>query len=186
MSIDDHVSRRGLAGAAAAAGLGAAAGARGQTPAADAAPALTHVFDLRVKVAAAQELGQVGGGRRRVVPITGGDLVGPNLRGEVLPGGADWQTLRADGVTLLQARYTVRMDDGEVVGIINTGVRRASPEVARRLTAGEVVDPSLYYFRATPVFEVGPGRFGWLTDSVFVSAGERLPDLVRLKVYRLG
>ncbi|CAN5222074.1 hypothetical protein BH10PSE3_BH10PSE3_06900 [soil metagenome] len=77
------------------------------------------------------------------------------------------------------------MDDGQTVGVINTGVRRASPDVVRRLTAGEVVDPALYYFRATPVFEVGPGPHGWLTESVFLSLGERLPDRVRLKVFRV-
>lgn len=153
---------------------------------APAAPALEWVFDLNVKVGPAQELGEAGGGRRRVIPIIGGSLTGPRSKGEVLPGGADWQTLRADGVTLLQARYTVRMDDGAVVGIINTGVRRASPDVAKRLAAGEVVDPALYYFRASPVFEVGPGPHGWLTENLFVSAGERLPDLVRLKVYKVG
>ncbi len=150
-----------------------------------AAPPLVHVFDLDVQVAPAQELGEVGGGRRRVIPITGGSLSGPNLSGQVLPGGADWQTIRPDGVTLLQARYTIRMSDGATIGIINTGVRRAAPDVVRRLTAGEVVDPSLYYFRATPVFEVGPGPYQWLTESVFVSVGERLPDRVRLRVYRL-
>jgi len=151
-----------------------------------AAPSLEWVFDLDVKVGPAQELGEAGGGRRRVIPITGGTLSGPGRNGEVLPGGADWQTLRADGVTLLQARYTVRMADGAVVGVINTGVRRASPEVAKRLAAGEVVDPALYYFRASPVFEVGPGPHGWLTENLFVCAGQRLPDLVRLRVYKVS
>jgi hypothetical protein len=148
-------------------------------------PAMTHVFDLDIEVAPAQELGEVGGGRRRVIPITGGGLNGPGIKGVVLPGGADWQTIRPDGVTLLQARYTIRLDDGQTVGVINTGVRRASPDIVRRLTAGEVVDPALYYFRATPVFEVGPGPHGWLTESVFLSLGERLPDRVRLKVFRV-
>lgn len=150
-----------------------------------AAPKLSHRFDLDVEVGPAQELGQFAGGRRRVIPITGGRLSGPGLSGTVLPGGADWQTLRSDGVTILQARYTVRMDDGQVVGIINTGVRRASPEVAALLTAGQVVDPSRYYFRTTPVFEVGPGSLDWLTQSVFVCVGERLPTLVRLKLFQV-
>ena len=166
-----------LAGAAGVAKAGVANGAD--------APGLTHVFDLEVKVAPAQELGEVGGGRRRVIPITGGALVGEGLRGEVLPGGADWQTIRPDGVTLLQARYTIRMETGETIGIVNTGVRRAAPDVVKRLTAGEIVDPSLYYFRAAPVFEAGPGPYRWLTESLFVSVGERLPDKVRLKVYRV-
>jgi hypothetical protein len=165
--------------AAASAGTGKSAGPL------PAAPPLNYVFDLEVRVGPAQELGEVGG-RRRVIPITGGALKGPGRSGIVLPGGADWQTIRPDGVTLLQARYTIQMDDGQVIGVINTGVRKAAPEVVRRLTAGEIVDPSLYYFRATPVFEVGPGPHQWLTESVFVSAGERLPDLVRLKVWQVG
>ena len=155
-------------------------------PAPLAAPALVHRFALRVRVGPAQELGDFGGGRRRVIPILGGEAAGPGLTGTVLPGGADWQTLGADGVTLLQARYTLRAADGAVIGIVNTGVRRASPDVARRLTAGEVVDPALYYFRTTPVFEVGPGPHRWLVENVFVGVGERLPDLVRIRVFQLG
>lgn len=174
------LSRRGIGMAAAGLAVGfAAEAAESKTP------PLVHVFDLNVKVAPAQELGDVGGGRRRVIPIIGGDLTGPDLHGDVLQGGADWQTIRPDGVTLLQARYTVRMSTGETIGITNTGVRRAPAEIVKRITAGEVVDPSLVYFRATPIFEVGPGRYGWLTENVFISAGERLPDLVRLKVYRV-
>lgn len=173
-------SRRTLAAAALLAPAAAMAQPR------DGGPMLTHRFDLRVKVAPAQELGEFGGGRRRVIPITGGDLSGPGLNGEVLPGGADWQTLAADGVTRLEARYTLRMSDGAIVGVVNAGVRRASPEVVRRLTAGEVVDPALVYFRTTPVFEVGPGPHRWLTESVFVGLGERLPDLVRIKVFEVG
>jgi hypothetical protein len=177
------VGRREIGIGLALAGVAGAAKAR---PAVDsAAPGLRPVFDLEVVVAPAQELGEVGGGRRRVIPILGGTLVGEGMRGEVRPGGADWQTIRPDGVTLLQARYTVRMETGETIGIVNTGIRRAEPDIVRRLTAGEIVDPSLYYFRAAPVFEVGPGRYQWLTESLFVSVGERLPDKVRLKVYRV-
>lgn len=176
------LSRRQLAG-----GLMLAASATSLASAAEpiAGPTLTHRFDLDVEVGPAQELGQFAGGRRRVIPITGGRLLGSGLSGTVLPGGADWQTLRSDGVTLLQARYTVRMEDGQVVGIVNAGVRRASPEVAALLTAGKVVDPSRYYFRTTPVFEVGPGSLDWLTQSVFICVGERLPTLVRLKLYQV-
>lgn len=149
------------------------------------APELIHVFDLSISVGPAQELGECSGGRRRVIPLLGGTLTGPRLKGRVIPGGADWQTLRADGVTLLQARYTVQMDDGPIVGIINTGVRTAAPEIVERLTAGEVVEPHLYYFRATPVFEIGPGPYQWLTEHVFVCVGERSPEAVRLKVYQV-
>ncbi|WP_454762310.1 DUF3237 domain-containing protein [Caulobacter segnis] len=177
------ITRRGLGLGIAAAGL---AGASQAVAASATPPVLTHVFDLTVEVGPAQELGEVGGGRRRVIPITGGSLIGPGLVGEILPGGADWQTIRPDGVTLLQARYTVRMRDGATIGIINTGVRRADADVVRRLTAGEDVDPSLYYFRATPVFEVGPGPYLWLTENLFVSAGARRPRRVELGVFKVA
>ncbi len=56
----------------------------------------------------------------------------------------------------------------------------------RRLAAGEAVDPALYYFRGTPGFEVAPGPHDWLLRHVFVCTGERLPDLVLLRVYAVG
>lgn len=174
------ITRRSLAG------LALAAGASPRAFAAAPPLALTPRFELRVDVGAPQELGDYGGGRRRVVPITGGTVVGDSVNGVILPGGADWQTIRPDGVTLLQARYTMRTNDGQVIGIVNTGVRTASAEIAARMARGELVSPSLYYFRASPVFEVGPGPYAWLVERLFVSAGERTPDQVRLTVYEVS
>jgi hypothetical protein len=45
-------------------------------------------------------------GERRVIPITGGSFEGPNIKGAVLPGVADWQLVRPDGDLELYARYT--------------------------------------------------------------------------------
>ena len=146
-------------------------------------PALTEVFEARVRVAPAQELGEIGGGRRRIIPILGGTLSGARLSGEVLPGGADWQTIFPDGRTEVLARYTLRASDGALIGVVNRGVRRGPPEVIARLTAGEIVDPSAYYFRTSPVFEVAAGPHAWLLDYVFVGVGIREPDCVRLKVF---
>src|SRR6185437_17009827 len=70
-------------------------------------PALEFVFRLDVTVAAPLELGPTHLGRRRVIPITGGTITGPRLKGRVLPGGADWQVIRADGTAELDARYTL-------------------------------------------------------------------------------
>ena len=51
-----------------------------------AVPRLEFIFDARVSVGPPQDLGVFNKGRRRVVPITGGDFSGPDLRGTVLPG----------------------------------------------------------------------------------------------------
>ena len=68
------------------------------------APRLELIFAANVSVAPPLDCGDVGKGTRRIVPITGGEFSGPDIRGKVLPGGADWQILRGDGVSELEAR----------------------------------------------------------------------------------
>jgi hypothetical protein len=157
------------------------------THAADPAPpALTYAFTLKVKIGPGIEAGEAGGGRKRIVPITGGTVVG-RLKAQILPGGADWQILRPDGTTEVWAKYNLQPESGgPAIVVTNTGVRRASPDVAARIAAGEQVDPSQYYFRATPVFETGSKAHAWLTSSVFVCVGERRPDYVALTCYEVG
>ena len=146
-------------------------------------PALEFVFEAQVKVAPPLLLGEAGGMQRRIVPILGGPVDGPRLKGEVLSFGADWQHIRADGLTEVLARYLIRAEDGTMISVTNQGIRRAAEPAMRRLLAGEAVDPALVYFRASPTFEVGEGPHGWLAESLFVCAGRRRPDSVELRFY---
>ncbi len=148
-------------------------------------PELEFVFAAAVQVAPPMKLGGADGFERRIVPILGGPVDGPRLKGEVLGFGADWQQVRGDGLTRVLARYLIRAEDGTMIGVVNQGVRRASEPVIRRLLAGEAVDPSLVYFRAAPVFEVGEGPHAWLAENLFVCAGRRRPDVVELRFYRV-
>ena len=147
-------------------------------------------LELALRIVAALEppieQGTWDGQRRRIVPINGGTVEGPRFKGRIVPGGADWQTLSAtDGLSLLDARYTLQHEDGTIVGVVNKGVRRGPPEVMARLAAGERVDPSAYYFRASPVFEAPPGPHRWLSESTFVCVGKRWPDAVELEMWRV-
>jgi hypothetical protein len=150
----------------------------------DAAPRLSLAFELQARIGPATEFGEVGGGLRRMVPILGGKVTG-RLQAEVIPGGADWQTIRPGGVTDLWARYALRAPDGAAIVVTNAGVRRASAEVSARLKDGDPVDPAEYYFRSSPAFETGSEAHRWLTEAVFVGVGERWPDHVRLKVFEV-
>ena len=67
--------------------------------------------------------------------------------------------------------YMLRHDDGTVVTMADRGVRRGPTEVMARLAAGEVVEPSLYYFRTTPTFENGSEKYDWLNRVVTVGVG---------------
>ena len=99
-------------------------------------PSLEFIFAARVSVDHPLDLGDVGKGGRRIVPIGGGDFSGPNIRGKVLPGGADWQIIRTDGVAELEARYTLRTDDGALIYVRNLAYRHGPPDVIAALAAG--------------------------------------------------
>ena len=91
----------------------------------------------------------------------------------------------SDGVARIDARYTLRHDDGTLVTMVDRGVRRGPPEVMARLAAGEAVEPSLDHFRTTPQFEVQDGPHRWLAEHVFVCRGNRRPDAVELVFFRV-
>ena len=146
-------------------------------------PALDFAFALKVWVAPALELGTTHLGRRRVIAIAGGAVAGPRLSGVVLPGGADWQVIRPDGVAELEARYTLEADDGGLIAIVNRGLRHGPEAVMSKLIAGEPVDPGAYYFRCTPAFETASPTHQWLTRTVFIGSGARHPDRVEIDVF---
>jgi hypothetical protein len=146
-------------------------------------PRLERLFRVTVEIAAPLVVGDTPRGLRRIIPITGGRVEGPRLTGEVLPGGADWQLVRADGAAVLEARYTLRTTDGALVYVRNVGLRGGPPEVLARLGRGEDVDPASYYFRTTPRFETAAARYAWLNDLVAVGSAVRRADAVILDFY---
>ena len=148
-------------------------------------PRLTLALTLRIQVGSPAEIGEVPRGRRRVIPITGGSFTGPNLRGVVLPGGADWQIVRQDGFAELDARYTLQTESGALIYVQNLGIRHAAPDIMKKLVAGDAVDPALVYFKTAPTFETAAPDLQWLTRSVFIATGERYPTEVVLSVWRV-
>jgi hypothetical protein len=120
-----------------------------------------------------------------MVPILAGSFEGPRMKGTVPAGGADWQVTRPDGITEIEACYTLQTDDGVVIRVINRGLRHGPLEVMRRLAQGEAVDPSEYYFRAAPSFEAPLGMYDWLNQRLFISTGRRLRASVQLDFYEV-
>jgi hypothetical protein len=148
-------------------------------------PVVTFAMTLRVLVGPTTDFGSVPGGRRRVIPILGGTFEGPTVRGAVLPGGADWQIVRDDGLAELDTRYALQTDAGALVYIQNAGIRHAPPDITAKLLAGQPVDPSQVYFRTAPIFEASAPELQWLTRALFVGVGERRPDEVIVHVWRV-
>ena len=147
---------------------------------------LEPLFVAEITLAKPQELGETPLGRRRIIGITGGRFSGTRLSGRVLPGGADWQVIRADGVADLDARYTLETGDGALIYVRNRGYRHGPREILERLAAGEAVDPSLYYMRTTPLFETGDTRYAWLNRTICVATGARRAAAVELEVFSVS
>jgi Protein of unknown function (DUF3237) len=150
-------------------------------------PAIEFVFEIHVQVTAGkiQELGETGKGIRRIVPITGGTFEGPAIRGQIVPGGYDWQLLRIDGVSEIDARYLLQADDGTLITIENKGLRHGPAEIMERIARGEDVQEGDYYFRSVPVFETGNKKYEWLTKNIFIATGIRKPDKVLISVWKV-
>lgn len=117
--------------------------------------ALTHVFDIHAKCDAARVSGSVAGGKRVVIPITGGNIEG-KIEGMILPGGADYQMIdTVSGRTELDAIYTIMTNDSCFINVRNRGIN--------------INDSNGYYFTTSPVFEAPKSsRYNWINNRIFV------------------
>ena len=146
-------------------------------------PVLRLSFKLRVELGKPIEMGAGRAGHRRIIPIIGGVSEGPDITGEVLNIGADWQTVYSDGAAHLDTRYALRTDDEAVIEIINVGSRYGPADVIARLAEGQDVDPSEYYMRTAARLETGAQNYAWVNHTVFVCAGVRHSNAVEIAYY---
>jgi hypothetical protein len=149
-------------------------------------PALELITRVHVELEPVESTGPGPWGERRRVPIVGGHLDGPRLRGTVLPGGADWQVVHPNGAITVDTRYALRTHDGVLIYIATRGVRAGPPDVLARLGRGESVDPSEYYFRVVATLETGAQAYYWLNESIFVASALRHAAAVIYDLYRVS
>jgi uncharacterized protein DUF3237 len=131
---------------------------------------------MNVRVATMLNIGAVPHGIRRTALLAGGTFEGPRLRGTILPGSADWQLLRSDGVLEMDLRFTLQTDDGALISMMSFGLRHGPPEIIATLGRGEMVDPASYYFRTMPRFQTAHPAYSFLNRVIAVASGDRRPD----------
>jgi hypothetical protein len=154
----------------------------GAPPPPEAVPRLEFAFEERVTLDPGVVLGETALGRRQYIPITGGTVAGPKLRGRVVPGGWDFQlTYVASGCTQLSADYFLKADDGTLIHVFNEGMACSQQEPL--------------YFR--PRLEAPRGPHDWLTHATFIATlelemAETVPagppprlEAVRLRFYQV-
>lgn len=165
--------------AAALAVMAFAPQAQAQPAQGDDTPTLEFVCELHVKLGQTYTVGQTAHGTRVVIPITGGTFEGPNMKGTVLEGGADYQLVdQAKGRNEIEAIYSIKTDDGVFIHIRNCGL----------IVTGKNADGSPnFYFRCAPKFEApSDSKYNWLNNSLFLcKPGGFTPEGISLRVWRV-
>lgn len=156
-----------------------------QLPIVSANPSLNLLYTSIIEVESPLSVGKTACDERRIINIRGGTFEGSGLSGKVLPGGADWQVIKNDGVTELEAKYTLETEDGALIYVTNWGLRHGPPETMQKIDTGHEVDPADYYFSTNPRFETGSSKYYWLNKLVAIASGERRASEVIITVYEV-
>jgi hypothetical protein len=129
-----------------------------------------QLIEATVAIGSSLAVGSTQNGSRNIIPITGGSFEGLGaasaLSGEVIPGGADFQLTPPGGSFQLEARYTLRAEDGTLIAVRNCGgVGGTAPYFEVPLAS------SYAYLNDGDYF----GRIGISIGAVIISVFERVP-----------
>jgi len=114
-------------------------------------------------------IGETPAGLRLNVYISGGELAGPRLRGRIRPVGADWLTVRPDGIGVLDVRTTVETHDGALIYLTYQGVLELGEDGYQRILNG---DPPLRApIQAAPRFLTSHRDYLWLNRLQCLNVG---------------
>jgi hypothetical protein len=143
------------------------------------------LFVMRLNVPPLVVVGPTPDGQRRIGPISGGLFEGDRLAGEVMDNGSDWQSVRSDGATTLDARIVLKTKDNALICMTYRGLRHGPPDVIARINKGETVDPATYYFRISPLFETAATQYDWINRVLAIGIGHRTGDGPRYSVFEV-
>jgi hypothetical protein len=124
-------------------------------------------------------------GMRQIFDVTGGEVTGTRLRGRVLPSGADWILIGADGVGRLDVRATIETHDGANLYVSYSGLLHMTDKVMQALGSGQFTEFGETYFYVNPRFETGDPRYAWLNSVFIVSQGRVGPSRVEYRVFEV-
>lgn len=140
-------------------------------------PVFRLALITHVEVGPWQIVGEMGKGVRRILPMLGGTFHIPEQKGGTFQtpevagtviSGADWQILHSESLASLDARITLLTPGGHYILLRAEGRRYASPEVLKRLVAGEPVQRADYYGVSSTVIETSAPGLQWMNHHLFI------------------
>lgn len=159
-------------------------------PAATVPPALAldpaFLFNIHIALEAPRDIGSIPElGIRHLYYFQGGTFTGPDIEGNVLPGGENWFLVRNNCVCDLYIQGQLRTADEALITFAGHGYSRTTPAIRQDLLAGAEINAADYAFRGVPFFETADPRYAWLNEVVTVAVYHFEPDQVTLSVYAI-
>ena len=156
--------------ASSAAARATAPGTAGTAGAQRFTPHLEFVSAVSCKLSTQPDvIGETPEGLRINFYLDGGHAAGPHLNARVLPRGADFMTIRRDGVGELRVRATFRTDDGGILDADYNGFIDLGPDGYERATRA-IFPESVPVQLALRLMAVTP-RYQWVNRHQFVGVG---------------
>ena len=130
-------------------------------------------------------IGPTPEGLRINVYITGGEVSGAKLNGGIRPVGADWLTIRPDGIGLLNVRTTMETDDGALIYLAYQGVAELGEDGYERFVQGN--PPTRFPLKCAARLLCSDPAYQWVNRLQCINIGEAdlQSSIVSYKVYAL-
>ncbi len=131
---------------------------------------LEHLFSYTVTLDQPEVIGPVPEGIRVNLHLTGGELTGPKVHGRVRPVGADFLTIRTDGVGILDVRATIETQEEALIYSSYMGVGDLGEDGYNKFLQGE--PPPIVPLRVVPRFLTAHPDYQWLNRLQCLGVGE--------------
>jgi hypothetical protein len=133
-------------------------------------PKLTFVASVKAEFSRDPEvIGDTPDGLRINYYLDGGTIRGPGLQGTFQPRGADYLTIRRDGVAIINVRATMKMEDGTLITEHNSGFLDMGEDGYDRALRGDFPDQAA--LQVSPRLTTAHARYLWVNRHEFVGVG---------------
>jgi hypothetical protein len=135
---------------------------------------LEHVMSYTVRLNPPEVIGPVSEGLLANFYIVGGEVNGPKVYGKLRPVGADWLTVRTDGVVILDVRTTIETREEALIYITYMGVGDLGEDGHEKFLRGEL-HPTIPV-RTVPRMQTVHPDFQWINRLQCLGIGEIYPE----------
>jgi hypothetical protein len=140
----------------------------------------SHVTSYRATLSEPEVIGPVAEGLRLNIYVTGGEVLGPRIKGIIRPVGADWLTIRTDGVGILDVRATLETHDGALIYVYYNGLAELGPDGYKNFLEGALPPPDGIPLRIRPNYQTSHPDYLWVNRACCVGVGK--VDLIKQEV----